>query len=163
MRSALLVISLLVLVLPVGASAEQPAAAKSPDACVLTNKEFCGLWELSATRMGGGNVTIMGDRLSWENGDRAACIVIDEGEQKGRRFSALRCRKAYNDGAIKDPIFYLIHAHKLPDGLFLVKEDHADCLFAGWYRMLIANDFRVTDTGLSCGGLSTIPYFRPEP
>lgn len=163
MRLVLLVMSMLVLALPVRASVDHPAAAKTTESCILTNKEFCGLWELSATRMGGGNVTIMGDRLSWENGDRAACIVIDEGEQKGRRFSALRCRKAYNDGAIKDPIFYLIHAHKLPDGLFLVKEDHADCLFAGWYRMLIANDFRVTDTGLSCGGLSTIPYFRPEP
>lgn len=155
--------SLLFLVLPVGASAEQPAAAKSPDACVLTNKEFCGLWELSATRMGGGNVTILGDRLSWENGDRAACVVIDESEQKGRRFSALRCKLTFNDGSIMDPVFYLIHARKDPSGLFLVSEDHADCLFAGWYRMLMANDLTIADTGLSCGGLSSIPYFRPEP
>ncbi len=155
--------SLLFLVLPVGASAEQSAAAKSPDACTLTNKEFCGLWELSATRMGGGNVTILGDRLSWENGDRATCIVIDESEQKGRRFSALRCKLTFNDGTTMDPVFYLIHARKRPGGLFLVSENHADCLFAGWYRMLMADDGTITGTGLSCGGLSTIPYFRSEP
>lgn len=163
-RGLLLLAAVLFLVLPFRAVADgATAATTAADTCILKNKEFCGVWEPMSTRSGGGNLIVTGDRLTWENGDRSECVLVDEDELKGSLFFAVRCRETFFTGRIDDPVFYLLHRRRDQNKLFMVSGHSTECLILGLHNMVTANDTRMREIGSPCGGFSTFTFFRSEP
>ncbi len=68
-----------------------PAFASDKTAlCVLQNAELCGKWQGKDF-----GLIISGDKLKWDNGEHADCIVLKEKRYETRAYSLLRCKNVF--------------------------------------------------------------------
>lgn len=164
MRGLLALAFMLFLVMPGRAGADQPViTAKGVNACTLKYKGFCGMWAPSSSHAPRVIMTIMGDTLTWDNGDRAQCLLVDEGEQGDNLYLIMRCRLTFFDKSVKDPAFFLFHMRQGENNLIMVDGQSTECLVSGWETMVKTNRKYMRDSKPGCGGFSTDPHYRHKP
>jgi hypothetical protein len=68
------------------------AADQSPAGCGLAESFFCGVWQpIGKWEEAAGRVTINATNWTWENGDKADCQLLDQGNQADRHYATFRC------------------------------------------------------------------------
>lgn len=148
-------------------------ATESPvPGCGLANSYFCGVWRPSGKGSeAGGRVTIENGVWTWENKDRAECLLLDEGERADRPYAAFRCNYRYDGDGMVEQEFVLLYplpaspagsAIATPmTGLNISIADKLDCLFSGWAELIKNNSIRIsTQPESKFCGITTMIYFR---
>lgn len=158
-RGFLALFFILLLAMQVRAGADQ-STARGGDVCILKHKDFCGNWAPSSSRAPKIIMMITGGTLTWDNGDHAQCVLVDEGEEGGNLYFAVRCRLTFFDNSIEDPSFILFHMQRGGDQMHMVYGQSTECMIAGWELMVESGGKYMKDSKPECGGFSREPYYK---
>lgn len=144
--------------------------------CTLENSQFCGVWD--GAGKGGGDMTIYGHRIEWDNGTYYECDIIDEEVRDKRpQYSILRCARHYNSTYYKDKLppvsFFRLSMFRTDyeeiaingfvfskavsyERIYIDMSDHLACLFSEWkdHSIKEASDF------YQCGSITIGKYPR---
>lgn len=134
--------------------------------CTLKNTQFCGVWD--GTGKGGGDLTVLGHKMFYENATEDDCIILDEKTKSDYLYTVLKCDVYFRDGSKSSrPRFYRLtvyknHIHRLKksyERLYIHSAEHLPCLFTVWKHEKIQDAYEF----YQCYPGSTVSYSREIP
>lgn len=162
-----LLLYFLALTIPSGLAS---AANHSPTSCGLAEHSFCGVWlPVGKSGEAGGRVTISATGWTWENGDRADCQLLDQGDQGDRRYATFHCTIRWHPHGEEEQQFFQLYSERLhkKDALGFIKThigriymsstEKLECLQDGWNE-LIKDEKRfyiIENPKSKCGDIDT--------
>lgn len=150
-------------------------AEAPPPTCGLAESFFCGVWQpIGKGEEAAGRVTINATSWTWENGDKADCQLLDQGNQGGRHYATFSCKIEWNYNEKEEEqfirlyskIFYTsdenISHHSDNTSFHMSKSKNLTCLLDGWNEMLEDENaiFVKTKPRSNCGRLTTYSYVK---
>lgn len=125
------------------------AADHSPKDCGLAERSFCGVWlPVGKSGEAGGRVTISATGWTWENGDKADCQLLDQGDQGDRRYATFHCTIRWHPHGEEEQQFFQLYSERLhkKDALGFIKThigriyisstEKLECLQDGWNELI---------------------------
>ncbi|WP_143270664.1 MULTISPECIES: hypothetical protein [unclassified Azospirillum] len=167
-----LLLSWLVLSIPQGfASADD----RPPAGCGLTESFFCGVWQpIGKGEEAAGRVTINATSWTWENGDKANCQLLDQGNQGDRHYATFRCTIIWKYNGKEEEQFMRLYKkilftpeegishHSNNNSFHMSKSKSLTCLLDGWNEMLEDRKavFIKMKPSSNCGRVTTYSYAK---
>lgn len=158
-----------------GLSPRATATEPPVPGCGLANSYFCGVW-LPAGKgaEGAGPLTIRATGWTWENGDKADCQLLDQGDQENRHYATFQCTIRWQPNGKEEQQFVRLYSDPLdhPEqssssysahpGIHMSGAQKLDCLLDGWNEMLEDKNsiFIKMRPKSKCGRVTTYSYVK---